>query len=225
MLKRWPGFLLIAALLAFPGVMALVVQRYQRAVPAHEQPVPGLGYAAAASHGEQTLVVWEGRAGMPPVGQPAPPSQLWSRVLGSQAPADLVADVACEGKCRPQVLALSAGRWVVAWAGPKGQGIYRRVLNADLSWATPQPEVLMPAPAGIPTLAQLDANVVLGWSTYTQGSFARFYDDQGLPQNPEQQVGVTTQWAPRPAMVALPQPVPTRSLGAPPDSPIPEHST
>jgi hypothetical protein len=192
---------------AVDGTLPPVVAKVPGAVD--EKPVPGLGYAAAAALDGQTLVVWEGRAGMPPIGQPAPPSQLWARVVGSATPPLLVADMPCEGKCRPQVVSLAGGRWLVLWAGAKGQGIYRRVLNADLTWQTDQPETLMPAPAGVPTVARLDANVGIAWSAYTTGSFVRFYDDQGLPQNPEQPVGAATQWAPRASIVALPQPVPT----------------
>lgn len=153
--------------------------------PPSDPPVfdPAIGYATTGVSAGQVLVVWEGKKGKNPPGQPAEVG-LWMQrqladgtmstegVFGS-GPLKLTDDY-CMGECHPQVLPLPSSRFLVIWSPPDG-GILSRRVEGDFTLSDAAPKPLISAPANLASAAVVDKTLGLVWTDPQLGSFLRVY--------------------------------------------------
>lgn len=141
----------------------------------------GIGHADMVQSGDTWMLVWDGRAAS---GKSAPYG-VWMQPLdGSLAPVDApiaVTDDSCVSECRPQVIALPANRFLIAWTAPDGGVRARRVTQLLQFEDTQTLELTPPGRLDISAAAH-DGSVVLGWRNSTAdlpgaGANYRHYTD------------------------------------------------
>lgn len=163
------------------------------------------GAVSAAESGGKRLLVWEGK----PAPKSASPYQISGQLLAEDlTPLDspfVIADEACWGTCRPQVVALPSTHFAVAWTAPAG-GVKVAIIDGNAPELPEKVVTVAAAPANGGAVASWEANVGMVWRHPTKGSYVRLYTDTMSSNGPEQLLGAPAANTFAPAVAAVAEP-------------------
>lgn len=163
------------------------------------------GAVSAAQSGGKRLLVWEGK----PAAKSASPYQISGQLLDADLkPLDsplLIADDACWGNCRPQVVALPSTHFLVVWTAAAG-GVKAAIIDGNAPEIPEKVVTVAPAPASGGSVASWEANVGLVWRHPSKGSYVRLYTDSMSSNGPEQLLGAAVANTFAPAIAAVAEP-------------------